>query len=493
MKITTTAGLDQKADVLVLGILDETKTLKNSVLQKDLEDALKEKVLHKEKFGEVFVTKNNGLPYHNVVFLALGKKKELTLEKVRRALGKAVKAVRTLRQPSFTTDILDLVKDQFDAEQLGTAAAESLLLANYSFIKYLSEERKEKITLLEMVSLQWSGNVAALGSGLKIGRVIGESSNFVRDLVNDSASVVNSVYMEKIAKQVAASSPKISMKVLGEAEMKKLGMGSLLGVNLGSANPPKLILLEYKGGSGKPVALVGKGITFDSGGYNLKPTKYIEDMKTDMAGSAAVLGTIKAAAQLGIKKNILGVMPMCENMVSSHAQRPGDIVKAYNGKTIEIGNTDAEGRLVLADAMAYADDKYNPEYMVTLATLTGACVVALGYYAAAVMGKDDRLISSLKEAGMNSGDRVWELPFYDEYQDWMNGSISDLNNISQKGKGYEAGSVTAGVFLSKFVEKAKWAHLDIAGSAYWCVDGDYLCKGATGSGVRVLLYYLMGK
>ena len=341
--------------------------------------------------------------------------------------------------------------------------------------------------------MQWKSSSTLLTKGIKTGKVIAESTNFVRNLVDEPANVVNSLFLEKVAQKIAADSDKIKLKVLDKMELQKEGLNALLGVNLGSDNSPKLLILEYNGSDKNGyTALVGKGITFDSGGYNLKPTKYIEDMKTDMAGGAVVLGTIKAAAELGLKKNLLGVVPVCENMVSGSAQRPGDIVKAYNGKTIEIGNTDAEGRLILADALAYTEAKYKPEVMIDLATLTGACVIALGYYAAGMVGKDEKLLNELKFAGLESGDKVWELPFFDEYQDWMDGSISDLNNISAKGKGYEAGSITGGVFLSKFVEKAKWVHIDIAGSAYWAVDGDYLRKGATGSGVRVLSYYLLG-
>ena len=222
----------------------------------------------------------------------------------------------------------------------------------------------------------------------------------------------------------------------------------------------------------------------------MKQNRYIEEMKDDMAGAGAVLGTIKAAAELGIKKHLIGVMPLCENMVNGGAQRPGDIVKAYNGKTIEIGNTDAEGRLILADALAYTEDKYKPEIIVDLATLTGACVVALGYYAAGLMGKDEKLLEEIKTAGAESGDRAWILPFYEDFQDWMDGTITDLNNCETKGKGYEAGSITGGVFLSKFVDKTRWAHLDLSG-AFWPISNEYLDKGATGSGVRILTYYLL--
>jgi leucyl aminopeptidase len=496
MRIATQKSLDKKQDLLVIGIFKEDKdNLKdfNKDLSNELLAAGKRKSFSR-KWDETHSTKISG---QDVVVLGLGKEKEFNSERLRRALGKAVKIAKSRRVSSFSTNVVDLAREtkNIDELNLGRAASEGIILSNYYFSKYLSKEKQDKHKGLNLSSLQWSGSGAVFGKGLKQGRVIAEATNFVKELVNEPAGVANSIFIEKAARRVAATSSRIGIKVLGETELKKLGMGSMLGVNAGSKNPPKLIILEYKGGGKeRPTALVGKGITFDSGGYNLKPTRYIEDMHTDMAGSAAVLGTIKAAASLGLKKNLVGVMGMCENMVSHTAQHPGDIVKAFNGKTIMIGNTDAEGRLVLADALAYTQKKYNPSIMVDLATLTGACVVALGYYSAAGIGKDEKLLNELKEAGLASGDKVWPMPFFDDYQDWMDGQFSDLNNIAQKGKGYEAGSITAGVFLSKFIdlEKTRWAHLDIAGSAYWGVDNEYVQKGATGSGVRVLTYWLMG-
>ena len=493
MKITITKDLDKTQEVLFLGLFEEDKDNGksfNKELAEEVEEATGRKAFSR-KFGEMYATKLSSHAYKKVAVLGLGEKKDLNVEKIRQALGKMVTSTKCWSLSSFTTNIVEKVRGCADGEVLGRAAAEGLLLANYNFTKYLAKEKQEKKKPLQVAALQWSGG-NDLSEGLKVGRVVAEATNMVRDLVNEPANVVNSEYMEKMAKQVASQYSSVKLKVLNKAELEKEGMGSLLGVNAGSQNPPKLLVLEYTGSKkGKYTAFLGKGITFDSGGYNLKPTKYIEDMKTDMAGAAAVMAAVKVAAELKLKKNLLGVMPLCENMVDATAQHPGDIVRAYNGKTIEIGNTDAEGRLVLCDALAYTEAKYNPEVMIDLATLTGACVVALGYYAAGVMGKDDALLHALHEAGNNSGDRVWQLPFFEEYQDWMDGSISDLNNISQKGKGYEAGSITAGVFLSKFVEKAKWAHVDIAGSAYWVVDGPYLSKGATGSGVRLLSYYLL--
>jgi len=494
MKITITKDLDKTQDVLFLGLFEEDKDNGksfNKELAEETEAAIERKAFSR-KFGEMYATKLASHPYKKVVVIGLGEKKDLTIEKVRQALGKMVTATKSWLFSSFTTNVMEKVRTGLpNQDLLGHAAAEGVLLANYGFTKYFGKEKQEKKRPLSTVSLQWTGG-NEFSEGLRIGQTIAEATNWVRDLVNEPANVVNSEYMEKMAKQVASQYSSVKVKVLNKPELEKEGMGALLGVNAGSSNPPKLVILEYSGSKkGKTTALLGKGITFDSGGYNLKPTKYIEDMATDMAGAAAVMATVKIAAELKVKKNVLAVMPLCENMVDANAQHPGDIVRAFNGKTIEIGNTDAEGRLILCDALAYTEKNYNPEVMIDLATLTGACVVALGYYAAGVMGKDDQLLQALSTAGNNSGDRVWQLPFFDEYQDWMDGSKSDLNNNCQKGKGYEGGSITAGVFLSKFVEKAKWAHVDIAGSAYWTVDGAYLSKGATGSGVRLLSYYLL--
>lgn len=489
MKIVTGNRFGSKKGLFIIGFFEEEKNYSQPFkeLGKEIEEKVKAKIFAKT-FGETYSTVVRG---NKVIVLGFGKKQDLHLEKVRRLFGKTISLTKAAKMESVSTSLVEnLAKAKnFDQKRLGQAVAEGLILSNYTFDKYLSKERKNKQKSVQNVYLQFSGT-KKFQEGLKIGTIIAEATNFARDLVEEPASVANSSYLEKVAAKIASANPKISLNVLNKAELKQLGMNALLGVNAGSENPPKLLVLEYKGGSGKPIAFVGKGITFDSGGYNLKPTKYIEEMKDDMSGAAAVISTIKAAAELKINKHLLGIVPLCENMVSGSAQKPGDIVKAYNGKTIEIGNTDAEGRLILADALAYTENKYKPEIIIDLATLTGACVIALGYYAAGLIGKDEKLLDALKKAGDDSGDRVWPLPFYEEYQDWMDGSISDLNNLSTKGKGYEAGSITAAVFLSKFVDKSKWAHLDLSG-AYWPMGSDYFDKGATGSGTRIMLYYLL--
>ena len=484
MKITIEKGMDSKQDVLVYGMSDKGSIAEKG-LQQEIAAAIKRKNIAPDKFGTTYSTTFNG---KKVLVISLGKEKELTGNHLRRVLGKTVKYTQATKQVSFCTDILGFFS--LPPLEMGRCAAEGLILSNYRYTKYLGKEKQDEQVPLEQAVLQWSGTQDQLIQGLKEGRVIAECTNYAKDLVNEPACTMAPSDLEAEAKKIAGG--KVSVKVLNKQDMEKLGMNALLGVAAGSDRPPKLMLLDYKGGSGKYTAIIGKGITFDSGGYNLKPTKYIEEMKTDMAGAAAVLATIKILSTLGVKKNVVGVMVCTDNLVSGSAQKPGDIVRAYNGKTIEIGNTDAEGRLVLADALAYAEDTYHPEVMVDLATLTGACVVALGYEAAAVMGKDDLLIQELLVAGNKSYDRVWQLPFFEEYQSKMDGTISDLNNCATKGKGYEAGSITGGVFLSKFVDKAKWAHVDIAGTAYVLEDTDYQQKYATGSGVRLLTYWLAG-
>lgn len=487
MNITVTPHLEEKEELVVYGVTAEHREIPIKEIEPELKIAVKSKLLDYDKFGSQYLTTISG---KKVLVISLGKEKELTGNHLRRALGKAVRQAKALRLRSFAVSFLHLFSS-LPSETAGRCVAEGLLLANYRFVRYLSAEKREEQKPLEKVSLQWKGDKEAFQQGLRTGTVLAECTNEVKDLVNEPALVVSPEFLEKEARKLAGG--KITVKVLNKSDMEKLGMGALLGVAAGSDRPPKLIILEYKSGSGRPIALVGKGITFDSGGYNLKPTKYIEDMKSDMAGAAAVLCTIKAAAALGLKKNLVGVMACTDNLVSGSAQKPGDIVRAYNGKTIEIGNTDAEGRLVLADALSYTEDKYQPEVMVDLATLTGSCVAALGYECAGLMGNDEALLAELEEAGRKSHDRVWAFPFFEEYQGMMDGSISDLNNCSTKGKGYEAGAISGGVFLSKFVDKAKWAHVDIAGTAYLLEDTDYHQKYATGYGVRLLCYWLMGK
>jgi leucyl aminopeptidase len=278
----------------------------------------------------------------------------------------------------------------------------------------------------------------------------------------------------------------LSVTVLEEKKMRELGMGALLCVSAGSVQPAKLIVMNYKGGktTDKPYVLVGKGVTFDSGGISLKPGAKMDEMKFDMGGAASVFGTLRAISELGLRLNVIGIVAAAENMPSGTATKPGDVVTSMSGKTIEILNTDAEGRLILCDALTYAE-KYHPEVVIDIATLTGACIVALGAHPAGLMGNHSPLIHHLLNAGEKSGDRCWELPLWDDYQEELNSNFADMANIGGKG----AGTITAACFLSRFTKKYHWAHLDIAGVAW--KSGHH--KGATGRPVSLLMQYILDR
>ena len=380
-------------------------------------------------------------------------------------------------------------------------AAETSVLINYQFTKYKKKAEKKKPELKE-VKLYDSKTNPALKKAVKNSVVIAESTCIARDLVWEPACAVTPSYLAKEAKKIKAKTIKVSIKEA--AECKKLGMGAFLAVAQGADEPPKFIEFTYTptGKVKKHIALVGKGVTFDSGGLSLKPPKAMEMMKEDMAGSAAIIGIMNAISQLqpsGVK--ITAIIAATENMPSGKAYRPGDVIKAMNGKTIEVNNTDAEGRLTLADAVAYASTK-NPDEIIDFATLTGACVVALGNVAAAIMSNDERLTQDLKNSASQTGELVWQLPLFDEYKESLKSSIADLINAGSKGK---AGSQNGALFIQEFVgnkksskngskdsgEQIPWAHFDIAGPCWFDQDMDWSPKGASGIPVRTVLNYIL--
>lgn len=480
MKINLVKDFDTKADVLFLGVFDDLKQIENKELIDEINYAISIKSFEFE-FGKTYSTKITNSLYKRILVISLGKKEEVTTEKVRRAMSKGIEFLKATKLESFTTNILNLVPNQENAR----AAAEGLVLSSYAFHKYLNNSKKKfNIKSVSLIA------PSELIKNIQEGEIIANSTNYVKDLVNEPANVINPETIEK--EVLKLKSKNIVIKILRKKDLEKEGLGALLGVGKGSNIEPRLIFIHYNNNPKEKItAIVGKGITFDSGGYDIKPAGQFVDMKCDMSGAGAVLGTIKAISELGLKRNVLGVIATTENLINGLAQKPGDIVKAYNGKTIEIMNTDAEGRLILADAISYTEKNYSPETIIDLATLTGACVIALGYYASGLVSNDEELSKKLVEAGYNSYDRVWPLPFFEEYRDNMDGDISDLKNMSTKGKGREAGAITAAVFISKFVEKSKWAHIDIAGPAYLAEAKDYNQKYASGAGVRLLSYYFM--
>ena len=353
---------------------------------------------------------------------------------------------------------------------------------SYRFSGFKSEKLPER--KLTKVTVCSSGTGKALKEAFNVGLAAGRGMNLTKDLGNTPPNVCHPSWLAEQAEKMAKDHDAIKTEILDEKQMKKLGMNTLLSVSAGSAQPAKLIVMEYRGGKSdeKPYVLVGKGITFDTGGISLKPGEGMDEMKYDMGGAAAVFGAMQAVAETRPKMNVVAVIAAAENMPSGTASRPGDIVTSMSGQTIEILNTDAEGRLVLCDTLTYVK-KFDPEMVVDLATLTGACIIALGSHATALFSNNDGLANDLLAAGERAGDRAWRMPLWDEYQSMLDSNFADMQNIG----GRPAGSITAACFLSRFAKDYKWAHLDIAGSAW----NSGKAKGSTGRPVPMLVDYLM--
>lgn len=414
-----------------------------------------------------------------LILAGLGKREKFSAEVARQAAGVAAKKARALGATTLAAPPFGL--EALPPATAAQATTEGVMLALYRFWELKTEPKPtpdvEALTLIvgERTALP------AATEGAKIGQVMAESANLARDLVNRPANIATPSHLAEVATQIAAETG-MTVRVLDEAEMEALGMRALLSVAHGSAEPARFIILEHNGGRDDlpTVVLVGKGITFDSGGISLKQSQGMERMKGDMGGAAAVLGATRALALLDVPLHLVCLVPATENMPGGRATKPGDVVKALNGLTIEIINTDAEGRLILADALAYAE-RFHPDAIFDAATLTGACVVALGNHAAGVMG-DERLIARLREAGERSGERVWPLPLFEEYGEQIKSDVADVKNVG----GRPAGAITAGFFLSKFVPKGvPWVHVDIAGLFLLDRERPYQPKGGTGFGVRL--------
>ena len=416
-----------------------------------------------------------------ILVVGLGKKADLTTEVVRRtaaiAAGEAV--TLKLKELSVTADV--------GVESEVTAVTEGALLGMYDYDKYKKKKSKKPAAL----NITFQGNLAKANADAAKAAIVAEGTIMARDWTNEPSDVLNPLAAAEMARKLAKVHG-IKCTVIDEKELKRMGMNLMLSVCAGSRFQARLVLLEYNHGAGKPYVLLGKGVTFDSGGLNLKPSGYIETMKSDKAGAVTVLATMLTLARLKAKVNVVGVMALVENMIGPNASKPGAIVKSYDGKTVEIADTDAEGRLVLADALAYAAKKYKPRLMIDLATLTGSVLVTFGELVAAVLGTDDKEAEALFKAGERTYERVWRLPLYKEYEDEMKGDISDLRNVGYK-LGRYAGTITGGAFLKQFVGKTPWLHLDIAGTS-WCEKPKpYLARGGTGYGVRLLTEYLTAK
>ncbi len=419
------------------------------------------------------------------LILGAGEEDKASAETVRRLAARAVRRTQELSLPflGFRLPKLSGLSDEEQAQ----AASEGAVLAEWRFLE-LQTPKEPAPTPVESFGLVGGGE-EEVRRGAEVGRIVADAENFARTLQNRPGNVATPAHLAEIAQEVGAQGA-MEVTILGPKELEEEGMGALLAVSQGSTQEPRLIVLEHRGGDQgeAPVALVGKGLTFDSGGISIKPSSGMEDMKYDMSGGAAVLAAMKGVAELGLPMNVLGVVPSAENLPSGTAVKPGDVIRTRSGKAVEVINTDAEGRLILADALSYIGDR-EPAAIVDCATLTGACVVALGHHAAAVLGTDEDLISALREAGDRSGERCWPLPLWPEYRTQLDSKVADLKNVG----GRPAGTITAAHFLREFVGEIPWAHLDVAGTAYGEGKLPYRRDGGFGFPTRLLLEWLRSR
>ena len=424
------------------------------------------------------------IPARRVLVVGLGSQDGFGLEAARQAAGTAALKLQNLGIERATTILHGTGAGGLEPEAAAQAAAEASILACYRFDHYRSGGKKEK-RLKDLTILEFDRNkLTAARRGARNGAHIAAATCLARDLANQPGNVATPVYLARAARKIARDQG-MRCRVLDEAAMKRLGMGGLLGVSQGSAQPARFIILEYNKKAGvRPLVFAGKGVTFDSGGVSIKPGSGMDEMKFDMSGAAAVLGAMQAVASLQVPHYIVGLVAATENLLDGKSYKPGDILKTLSGKTIEILNTDAEGRLILADTLAYAR-RYKPAAAIDLATLTGACVVALGHHASGMMGNDDELAAKVGRAGEQSGERVWALPLWDEYREQVKSRVADLKNSS----GRPGGAITAAALLAEFARDYPWVHLDIAGTAYGDAARPYIPRGGVGVGVRLLTQF----
>lgn len=496
MKIIVRKGklADTKSQAIILPLFAESRKLSGTALEIDkISEGLISEIIKNGDFeakpSQISVIYTRGsLPAQRIALVGLGKHKEFNLEKLRGAYAKVMQHLRNLNIKEAATEInSDLLPRKKD--QVAQAVAEGSLLGLYQYTPYKTVGREDLKEMEQLMIVADEKDFSLIESAIKKAQIIIQAVYFARDLISAPANEMTPSIMAQKAQEIAHRE-NVSCRVLDKAKMKEMGMNALLAVAAGSNQEPKFIILEYTGSRKKslPIVLVGKGLTFDSGGISIKPAEKMDEMKTDMSGGAAVMGVIMAAADLQLPLNIVALVPATENLPGGSAYKPGDIVKSYSGKTIEVLNTDAEGRLILADALAYAAE-FKPAAVVDVATLTGACIIALGDDVIGMLGTDDKLKNEINKAAQTTGELVWELPLWENYHELIKSDIADYKNSS----GRAAGTITAAAFLSKFVGDLPWVHLDIAGPAWTTKDKPYVPKGAAGVAVRLLVEFLRNR
>lgn len=487
-----------KTDLVAVGLFSDVKGLDK--LCGELNDKLDGAIERLIKLGDfkgkdgtsAIVYGNDSIAAKRVMLIGLGEKKKATLDTVRKAAANAANKAVTMKAKNLSLALHRAFGGRFDLGTMSRVMAEGIYLGSYRYDEFVTESENGRLGSLKVELIDPdSAKTKKLNKGRSSGIIIGKAQNYARTLANRPGNIINPAALAAAAKELAGGSKNLSCTVFDEKQLSARGMGGVLAVGSGSQNRPRFIILKYspvgKAASGRPtVGLVGKAITFDSGGISIKPAAKMEEMKLDKSGGIAVLGTMKAAAELGLPVNVWGIIPAAENLPSGSSYRPGDIITTFSGKTVEVQNTDAEGRMILCDALSYAV-KQKCDIIIDIATLTGACRVALGTYMAALMGNDDKLIKQLQRAAEDSGEKVWPMPSGDEYAEEMKSKIADLKNTGGKW----GGACTGAAFLRQFVGEKKWAHLDIAGVELFDKATEFTAEGSSGFGVRLLATYLM--
>jgi leucyl aminopeptidase len=483
----------QRTACVIVGIFESRRL---SPAAKAIDTVSKKYLSNLIRRGDMDGTKGQYLLLHNVpgmiadrvLLIGCGKEREIDDRNYRTIIANSI---RTLNNTGSLDGVNYLSELPIKGRDHDWKIRQAVQIAEHTLYEFKALKTKEKKNRRPLRKITFTvptrrelpqGEIA-----MQEGRAIANGIKLTRDLANYPSNICTPTYLAQQATALAKGHRSLTVEILEEADMKKLGMGSLLSVSQGSARPAKLITLDYKGSkkAQKPIVLVGKGVTFDTGGISIKPSPAMDEMKYDMCGAASVLGTLAAVAELGLPINVVGVIPAVENMPSSTATNPGDIFTSMSGQTIEVLNTDAEGRLILCDAITYSE-RFNPGVVIDIATLTGACVIALGKHASGLLSNHNPLARDLLNAGDESGDRAWQLPLWDDYQQQLNSPFADMANIG----GREAGTITAACFLSRFAEKYHWAHLDIAGTAWLSGSNN---KGATGRPVSLLMQYIINQ
>jgi leucyl aminopeptidase len=492
MNIRVEKGIAEKypCELLLLFSFESPEPLEGPIKSVDLEwNGFLTTLINQGDFkGELFqcrlIHTQGALPARRVLLTGLGKKEEFDLEKWRGAASKAGQLIRDSGIKQFAFQIKPF-KD-LSGNELTESFVTGFLLGTYQFNEHKTLDR-EKIRQIEEAVLlgETEQEISGIDQGLKIGQIISDAVCLARDLANAPSNQATPNALAEKAREIARNQG-LGIEVLDLSEAEAAGMGAFVAVAKGSQEPAKFIILEYNKGKGlDTIVLVGKGITFDSGGISIKPAERMEQMKADMSGAAAVLGIMQAASKLQFPLHLVGIIPATENLPSGKAYKPGDVLKTLSGQTVEVISTDAEGRLILADALTYSL-KYQPKAIIDLATLTGACVIALGDYVMGLFGNDENLLKQIEETSVRSGEKTWRFPLWDEYFEYIKSDVADFRNVGTRA----AGAIVGAIFLEKFVQKTPWIHLDIAGPAFIEKERPYIPKGGTGIGVRLLVQLL---